>query len=81
MASGRSYNGNTLLTDLSGKGYNFDTSTGVPSGSVSYSSTNGGVLNLSTASIRNTNAVRSAATSAFSMGCWIKFDGNGSTAG
>lgn len=81
MASGRSYNNTTLLTDLSGKGYNFDTSSGVPSGSASYSATNGGVLNLNTASIRNANAVRSTATSGFSMGCWIKFDGNGSTAG
>ena len=77
MASGRSYNGTATLTDLSGENYNFNTSTGVPSGSVAYASSNGGVLNMSTSSLRNTGNVRSDATTAFSIGCWVKFSGTG----
>ena len=81
MASGRSYNGTTTLSDLTSNGYNFNTSTGVPSGSVAYAATNGGVLNMSASSLRNTGNVRSGATTAFSIGCWVKFTGSNTNQG
>jgi large repetitive protein len=81
MASGRSYNGTATLTDLSGENYNYNTSTGVPSGSVAYASSNGGVLNMSAASLRNASGVRASATTAFSIGCWVKFTGSSSNNG
>jgi hypothetical protein len=81
MASGRSYNGTATLTDLSGENYNYNTSSGVPSGSVAYASSNGGVLNMTSASLRNTNNVRTGAGTAFSIGCWVKFTGSNTNQG
>ncbi len=67
----------TSVPDSSGEGYSFTTNSGGSSGTWSTSSTFGGILTSSGATLRTSNNVNRNSRNEFSYGCWCRLENNG----